>query len=343
MMAAPTWAGRSTPDLTDFHREIVTAVAERIQPGRGAVQWEALVDQIRADNTSGAAELARTAALTVLRWIDQMASSPPSDWRAELSALASALYMAQPAMAPLFNLANTILLRLESAAPQEEVQLFVRRAVQAFLDQGAHANRRLALASLGLLPRGARILTFSYSSSVLAVLLEAHARQRLAVVFCTESRPMLEGQRMTRELTQAGIAVEFGVDAAIATFTERAHMALVGADSIAVQGIVNKLGTTSLALACRHAGVPCYVVGDRHKWFPAAAATSEISQLKPEAEVWRDPPAGVSIRNAYFECTPIELFSGIIGEDGLREPEELWRQLIDMPIAQALRGGLRGV
>jgi translation initiation factor 2B subunit (eIF-2B alpha/beta/delta family) len=50
----------------------------------------------------------------------------------------------------------------------------------------------------------------------------------------------------------------------------------------------------------------------------------------------------VSIRNAYFECTPMELFSGVIGEDGLREPEELLRQLIDMPIAQALRGGLRG-
>ncbi|MGH8066411.1 MAG: translation initiation factor eIF-2B [Candidatus Entotheonellia bacterium] len=307
------------------------------------MQWEALVDPIRADNTSGAAELARTAAMAVLGWIDQTASSPLPDWRAQLSAFASALCMAQPAMAPLFNLANTILLRLESAAAQEEVQPPVRRAVQAFLEQGAHANRRLALETLGLLPRGARILTFSYSSSVLAVLLEAHARQRLSVVFCTESRPMLEGQRFTRELTQAGIAVEFGVDAAIATFTKRAHMALVGADSITVQGIVNKLGTTSLALACRHVGIPCYVVGDRHKWSPAAAATPEFNQLKPEAEVWRDPPAGVSIRNAYFECTPMELFRGIIGEDGLRGPEELLRQLVDMPIARALRCGLRGV
>jgi translation initiation factor eIF-2B subunit delta len=145
-----------------------------------------------------------------------------------------------------------------------------------------------------------------------------------------------------RELTKTGIAVEFGVDAAIATFAERAHLALVGADSITVRGVVNKLGTTSLALACRHAGIPCYVVGDRHKWFPTAAAPPEFNQHKPEVEVWRDPPAGVTIGNVYFECTPMELFSGIIGEDGPRGPEDLRQQLIEMPVAQALRGDIQG-
>jgi translation initiation factor eIF-2B subunit delta len=305
------------------------------------VHWEALVNPIRADNTSGAAELAKAAAMAVLEWIDQTSAFPVPLWKAELSSFASALYMAQPAMAPLFNLINNILLVLESTAVQQEVQLAERRAVQAFLAQGTYANRRLAMATLGLLPRDARILTYSYSSSVLTVLLEAYARQHLSAVFCTESRPMLEGQRLTRELRKTGMAVEFGVDAAIATFTERAHVALVGADSITVQGVVNKLGTTGLALACRHAGIPCYVVGDRQKWIPAAAAMPEFGQLKPEGEVWRDPPAGVTIRNTYFECTPMELFSGIIGEDGPLGPEDLLQQLIDIPIAQALRHGIQ--
>ena len=59
---------------------------------------------------------------------------------------------------------------------------------------------------------------------------------------------MLEGQRLTQQLARAGIPVELGVDAAIATFTEQADLALVGADSVTMGGIVNKLGTTSLAL-----------------------------------------------------------------------------------------------
>lgn len=304
--------------------------------------WEAFVDPIRADNTSGAAELAKAAALAVLGWIDATSALPLPAWKAELSTFAAALYRAQPAMAPLFNLVNNTLLVLESTSVQQEVRSSVRHAVQACLEHGAQANRRLAMATSGVLPCDARILTFSYSSSILSVLLEAYARQHLSAVFCTESRPMLEGRRLARELTKTGIAVEFGVDAAIATFAERAHLALVGADSITVRGVVNKLGTTSLALACRHAGIPCYVVGDRHKWFPTAAAPPEFNQHKPEVEVWRDPPAGVTIGNVYFECTPMELFSGIIGEDGPRGPEDLRQQLIEMPVAQALRGDIQG-
>jgi len=306
------------------------------------MQWERVIDTIRADNTSGAAELARMAAIAVLEWTDQTASIPPHAWKKELLAFAPGLCMAQPAMAPLFNLVNDILLAVESTAVQEELQPRVRRAVQAFLEQLTHMHKCMTMAILGLLPPGARILTFSYSSSVLAVLLEAHARQRLSAVFCTESRPMLEGQRLTRELARAGIAVELGVDAAIATFTERADMALVGADSITAHGVINKLGTTSLALACRHAGTPCYVVADRHKWFPTGAATPAFSQLKPEVEVWSNPPTGVTIWNAYFECTPMTLFSGIVGEDGVREPEDLLRQLLAMPVAQVLRGSASG-
>jgi translation initiation factor eIF-2B subunit delta len=306
------------------------------------MQWERVIDTIRADNTSGAAELARMAAIAVLEWTDQTASMPPHVWKNALLAFAPGLSMVQPAMAPLFNLVNAILLAVESTAVQEEPQPCVRRAVQAFLEQLTHMSQRMTMATLELLPPSARILTFSYSSSVLAVLLEAHVRQRLSAVFCTESRPMLEGQRLTRELARAGITVELGVDAAIATFTGRANLALVGADSITAHGVLNKLGTTSLALACRHAGTPCYVVADRHKWFPTGAAVPAFSQLNPEVEVWSNPPTGVAIWNAYFECTPMTLFSGIIGEDGLRGPEDLLRELLAMPVAQVLRCSASG-
>jgi translation initiation factor eIF-2B subunit delta len=306
------------------------------------MQWERVIDMICADNTSGAAELARMAAIAVLEWTDQTASMPPHAWKTELLAFAPGLYMAQPAMAPLFNLVNDILLAAESTAVQEEPQPCVRRAVQAFLEQLTHMHKRMTTAALGLIPPDARILTFSYSSSVLAMLLAAHARQRLSGVLCTESRPMLEGQRLSQELARAGIAVELGVDAAIATFTGRANMALVGADSITAHGVINKLGTAILALVCRHAGTPCYVVADRHKWFPTGAAVPAFSQLKPEVEVWSNPPPGVTIRNAYFECTPMTLFSGIIGEDGLRGPEDLLRELLAMPVAQVLRCSASG-
>jgi translation initiation factor 2B subunit (eIF-2B alpha/beta/delta family) len=84
------------------------------------------------------------------------------------------------------------------------------------------------------------------------------------------------------------------------------------------------------------------VVADRHKWLPGAAATPVFSQAKPATEVWSDHPPGVTIWNTYFECTPMTLFSGIVGEDGPQDPEELLRQLLEMPVAQVLRGGSAG-
>jgi translation initiation factor eIF-2B subunit delta len=299
--------------------------------------WETLIDPIRADNTSGAAELARKSAMAVLAWADRTALMPYVAWRTELEVFAMALCRAQPAMAPLFNLVNEVLLAVEAAAASGEALLRVRQTAQAFLDHIDGANQRLATATLSLLPRPAHVLTFSYSSSVLAVLLEAHARQTLAKVFCTESRPMQEGRGLAQALAGVGIAVELGVDAAITTFAHQAQIVLTGADSITAQGIVNKVGTTSLALAARHVGIPCYVIADGYKWFPAAASTPEVGQPKSGAEVWRDPPSGVRIWNAYFECTPMALISGVIGEDGLLTPENLLQLLIDMPLAQALR------
>jgi translation initiation factor 2B subunit (eIF-2B alpha/beta/delta family) len=276
--------------------------------------------------------------MAVLEWTDYTASLPYVAWKTDLLELATALYRAQPAMAPLFNLANEVFLALESAAAQAEAQLRVRQTVQAYLEHLEGANQRLATATLSLLPCCARVLTFSYSSSVLAVLLEAHARQRLSKVFCTEGRPLQEGRRLAQVLAAVGIAVEFGVDAAIATFAPQAQIVLVGADSILKRGVVNKLGTSSLALAARHVGRPCYVISARHKWLPAAATTFEVDHRQPGPEVWPDPPQGITIWNTYFECAPLALFSGIIGEDGLLTPEHVSQQLIDMPIAQAFSG-----
>jgi translation initiation factor eIF-2B subunit delta len=312
-----------------------------MRPERKAVQWERFVGPIRTDRTSGAAELARRAAKAMLDWADQAAPVPYPRWKTELTAFASALYAAQPAMAPLLNLANSVLLALESAGAPEEARPRVRETARAFLEHSEQVHNRVARAALQFLPQGARVLTFSYSSSVLAVLLQAHAQQRLCAVFCTESRPMCEGQRLARALTEAGVAVEFGVDAAISVFAPRSSVALVGADSLTVRGAVNKLGTTGLALVSRHVGIPCYVIGDRQKWVPAAAKPPALARLNPGEEVWPTPPLGVTVWNAYFECTPLELFSGIIGENGLLTAGALLRELSNLPVAQGLCSGVK--
>jgi translation initiation factor 2B subunit (eIF-2B alpha/beta/delta family) len=275
--------------------------------------------------------------MALLEWIEHTTSMPNPGWQTELKAFAFALYSAQPSMAPLFNLVNNVFLGLEACDAPELIRPRLHRTVGAFLAHSERLHNALANTALPFIPHGARVLTYSYSSSLLAVLLEAHAQHRVSTVFCTESRPMLEGQRLARALASAGMAVEIGVDAAASVFMRRSSVVLVGADSLSERGLVNKLGTTSLALLSRDAGIPCYTVADRQKWLPSGVSPTDPARREPEAEVWAAPPIGITVWNAYFECTPLSLFNGVIGEDRLLTANELLLELQNLPIAEAWR------
>jgi ribose 1,5-bisphosphate isomerase len=301
--------------------------------------WQAMVDALGADNTSGAAEIARRAVEALRQWLEHMGSVDFDRWRTEFMVFGRRLYAAQPAMAPLFHLVNDAMLAMESAATLAEAEHRVCHVAQAFLMRLEQAPEQLLAAAWPVLAKAPRILTFSYSSSVLAVLLAAHARHLPLQIFCTEGRPIMEGRRLAQQLADAGIPVTFGIDAAISAFAAQASLALIGADSVACDGIINKVGTTGVALAARAASVPCYALAGRQKWLPLTLTAMAGSEPKPREEVWPDPPAGVNVWNTYFERTPLDLFSGFIGEQGVLAPQELVIELSRIPVAAALRHG----
>lgn len=300
------------------------------------MRWEARLESIRGNNTSGAGELAREAALTAWDWLEHAQPSSLATWTAEVTAFAEAVLRAQPSMAPLFNLANEIFLAVESVSTLPQAQDAVRAVVQTFLDHLVRSQEALVAAGVPLISPGAHILTFSYSSSVLAVLLAAQARQIPLQVWCTEGRPMLEGRRLAQRLAQAGVPVRFGVDAAVSTFASQASFALLGADSLTTRGVINKLGTTGVALACGMRRLPCYLVCGKQKWVPAASSAAAFLRLEAPGEVWENPVPGIKVWNGYFETTALDLFSGIVAEGGVLSPAEVLQQLTTMPLAAAL-------
>jgi translation initiation factor eIF-2B subunit delta len=304
-------------------------------------KWARLLEPIRSDTTSGAAEVAKRAVEAVHQWLDESCSLPLANWRQDLGAFGSALVTAQPSMAPLFNLVNAVFLAVESAPTLRQAQRQARYVAHTFQRELEHSPGQLAAVALPLFSAHCRVLTFSYSSTVLEVLQAAHARGLLVTVFCTESRPGLEGRRLARQLTELGIEVQFGIDAALSIFASQAALALVGADSLTALGVVNKVGTAALARAAREAAIPCFVIAGRQKCFPAAAPVPDFHPLRPIGEVWPDPPAGVKIWNAYFECTPFALFNGVVLETGMLAGEQIIQALASMPVAKELRAQRR--
>jgi methylthioribose-1-phosphate isomerase len=166
--------------------------------------------------------------------------------------------------------------------------------------------------------------------TALAALFVAHQQGKRFSVFADETRPLLQGARLTAwELQQAGIDVTLLCDSMAAQVMKegRVQLVLVGADRIAANGdAANKIGTYSVAVLARAHRIPFYVAAPSST-FDLALRSGDaipIEQRKPE-EVTRGfgrrtAPEGVKVYNPAFDVTPANLISGIVTEKGVIRP-----------------------
>lgn len=205
------------------------------------------------------------------------------------------------------------------------------------------ANRRLSrLAADWLLERTGRerlrvlthcnagILATSAWGTALGVIRELHERGAVELVYADETRPLLQGARLTAwELAADGIPHTLQVDSAAPSTILRGLVdcAVVGADRITANGdVANKIGTLGVALACREAGIPLLVAAP---WSTVDLATADGSQIEIEersgAEVTalggtRTAPDVTPGFNPAFDVTPARFVAAVATERGVVEP-----------------------
>ncbi|MFE2327139.1 S-methyl-5-thioribose-1-phosphate isomerase [Streptomyces sp. NPDC059385] len=165
--------------------------------------------------------------------------------------------------------------------------------------------------------------------TALGVIRELHARGQLETVYADETRPLLQGARLTAwELAEEGIAHYVQADGAAAGTILRGEVdaVVVGADRIAANGdTANKVGTVALALACAHAGIPFIVAAPTTTVDLATVSGEDIPiELRGEEEVleWagvRTAPAGSRGHNPAFDVTPGSLVTALVTERGVLE------------------------
>ena len=166
--------------------------------------------------------------------------------------------------------------------------------------------------------------------TALAALFTAARQGKHIHVYADETRPLLQGARLTAwELQQAGIDVTVICDSMAAQVMKegRVQLVIVGADRIAANGdTANKIGTYSVAVLAKAHGVPFYVAAPSST-FDLALPNGEgipIEQRNP-LEVThglgrQTAPEGVKVYNPAFDVTPAELITGIITEKGVIQP-----------------------
>ena len=199
-------------------------------------------------------------------------------------------------------------------------------------------NRRLGRFGADLVPQGGRVLTHcnagglacsGYGTAV-GIIRAASEQGRLGSVWVDESRPVLQGSRLTAwELDRLGIPATLVADVMAGSLMAGGEVdcVVVGADRIAANGdVANKIGTYSLAVLAHHHGIPFYVA--------APVSTIDLDcpdgasipvERRPADEVVtiagiRVAPDGITVENRAFDVTPAALVTSIVTDEGVAEP-----------------------
>jgi translation initiation factor 2B subunit (eIF-2B alpha/beta/delta family) len=291
---------------------------------------------LRTDNISGASTLQEQAIDILQAFATQPDRPGQGDFHAALVTLARALIAAQPSMAPIINLAQHVLQVCPEHLSPSDAKQHLQQCLKETRHQMQQSIASLCEHALTVIPLQASILTYSNSSVVIATLRYAHDRGHVHSVMLSESRPAFDGRPQAIALLQHGIAVEYSIDMALFERLPEAQLVVVGADAVFPHGVVNKLGTHALAQIAQHQHIPIYSLCTTNKFLPADATSLLQITEHPGSDVWPEAPAGLDIRNHYFDTTPLDLFSAIICEDGVMSPTTLHTRLQRQTLSGAL-------
>jgi methylthioribose-1-phosphate isomerase len=275
--------------------------------------------------------------------------------RARLVAAAATLRRARPTAVNLAWACDRVVAAAEREARRSGEGLeawveAVRREAMAIWDEDRAASRAMAAHGASFFATERRFLTHCNTGGLatggggtaLGVILELHRRgDRRIEVWATETRPLLQGARLTAwELRRAGVRAKLVADgAAPFTIARRGIEAVVvGADRIARNGdVANKIGTYALALAARAAAIPFVVVAPSSTLDPVCpdGGSIEVEERDPlEVTAFRGVPTapeGFEAENPAFDITPAALVSALVTERGVHIPPAAAFAGVDSP------------
>ncbi len=304
---------------------------------RRCTTWEEVAEAIRTLRVRGAPAIGLAAAYGLALAAQHAAGSREQRLR-QLRAAAERLRATRPTAVNLAWALDRLLALAEATSEAGRLPVRLLEEAHAMAAADVAMNRRLAAHGAALFPEGTSVLTYCNTGmlatggwgTAFGVLRQAHEEGRRIRVIACETRPVLQGARLTAwELVQQGIPATLITDNAAAALMRAGEVnaVIVGADRIAANGdTANKVGTYALAVLAHAHGLPFYV----------AAPLSTVDLATPEGTVipieerspdevttlggTRIAAAGIAVRNPAFDVTPHRLITAIVTEAGVLRP-----------------------
>ena len=332
-------------------------VDQRLLPGkiryRGCKSAEEVAEAIRDMVVRGAPAIGVSAAFgMVLAALDGLSRGcGPAEIRERLKKSAVLLKQSRPTAVNLAWALERMERRLETTAgaAAREIAAALEEEALSILQEDRETNRLIGANGAELVPPDASVLTHCNAGALatagfgtaLGVVRAAFSQGKLRHVYVDETRPLLQGARLTAlELVKENIPATLVTDncAGGLMAAGKVDLVVVGADRIAANGdTANKIGTYNLAVLARYHGIPFYVAAPCSTIDPAIATGREIViEERDPSEVTHIngrpvAPAGIKAFNPAFDVTPAELIDAMITERGVihRPDEKGIRRLLD--------------
>jgi len=281
-------------------------------------------DAIRTMRIRGAAEIARTGAEALKEEALAYKGKDLDTFRSKLKEAREALLASRPTAVSLWNAVNSVFLDTSGAASVDALRKIVVANADGFIGRSKEAIGIIGRYGAGRLKDGDKVLTHCNSKAALAAIIEAHKEGKRLDVYATESRPWRQGLLTVKDLGEAGIEASLIVDSAARWIMKRMDAVVVGADTVCSNGaVVNKIGTSQIALAAHEARVPLMVCAETFKFSPKTLYGELVEiedrgsgEVVKEGEV----PPGTKVLNPVFDATPPEYIDAIVTEVGVIPP-----------------------
>ncbi|MEM3736692.1 MAG: ribose 1,5-bisphosphate isomerase [Candidatus Bathyarchaeia archaeon] len=290
-----------------------------------------IAEDIKNMKIRGAGRVARAAVKALLFTARHSKATNTDSLIKELESTAKMLMETRPTAVSLPNGLRYVLKRVSDAKGYAESTDAIRKitsnAALQFIAESKRAVERIGEIGARRIGNGDTILTHCNSEAAISIIATAWRQGKDIRVFATETRPRLQGRTTVRRLGREGIPTTLIIDSAARHFMNKVDKVVVGSDAVAANGaVVNKIGTSMIALAAKEARTPFYVAAETYKFSPATTL-GELIRIE-ERDASEVIPKGtlqslknVTVRNPSFDVTPPQYIDLIITEKGVIPPQ----------------------
>jgi ribose 1,5-bisphosphate isomerase len=285
--------------------------------------------------TRGAAAIAAAVADALATQAEASEASTPETLRAELREAARTLHDTRPTAVSLPNALRYVFRQMDGDTVEQVRRSTVDAAsqLQAQLDR---AQEDLGRVGANRLRDGDTVMFHCHSTDALACIEAAVDQGKELSAIVKETRPRNQGHITAAALRGMDVPVTLVVDSAARRYLNDADHVVVGADSIAADGsVINKIGTSGLAVLARERGVPVMTAAQTIKLHPATLTGQTVEiEMREESEVideWTRADIGeLTVLNPAFDVTPPRYVDAIVTERGQFPPESIVTLMRDM-------------